>query len=124
MPVTTVRAGASLAGKDPSDASSTGSNGPFPSIRATAHLTPSAGLQHSGGTARGFSASAQSDGGLVWRRSHVRPLNFAEPPLEKPALAVVGDQGERARVALCRFLRGSEPPQQVRPGGMQQVVGV
>src|SRR5260221_13802908 len=37
MPVTPVRAGASLAGKDSSDASSTGANeGPFPSIWVTA----------------------------------------------------------------------------------------
>ena len=51
-------------------------------------------------------------------------LNFAQPPLEKPALAVVGDQCQRARVALRRFLGGSEAAQQIGAGGMQQVIVV
>ncbi len=36
-------------------------------------------------------------------RSHSRRLNFAQPSLEKSALAVIGDQRERLQVALRRF---------------------
>src|SRR2546422_23537 len=54
----------------------------------------------------------------------VPPVALAQPPLEKSALGVIGDQRERSRVALRRFRRGSETAQQIGARGMQQVVAV
>jgi hypothetical protein len=51
-------------------------------------------------------------------------LNLAQPPLKKPALAVVGDQSERARVALRRFSQGSGAAQQIGPRSVQQMIAV
>jgi hypothetical protein len=51
--------------------------------------------------------------------SHRRRLNFAQSPLEKPTLAVIGNQGEGARVALRRFHCGSDAAQQIGTRRMQ-----
>src|SRR5213594_1485370 len=49
-------------------------------------------------------------------------LNFAQPPLEKSALAVIGDQRQRSCVALSRFFRGPSAAQQIGACSMQQVI--
>src|SRR5205809_2130205 len=54
----------------------------------------------------------------------VPPVDLAQPPLEKSALGVIGDQRERSRVALRRFRRGSDAAQQVGARGMEQVIAV
>src|SRR5207245_6387934 len=56
--------------------------------------------------------------------SGLPPLNLAQPPLEKSALGVIGDQREGSRIALRRFLRGSETEQQIGARGMQQMITV
>src|SRR2546425_13085958 len=56
--------------------------------------------------------------------SGLPPLNLAQPPLEKSALGVIGDQREGSRIALRRFLRGSETAQQIGARGMQQMITV
>ena len=48
-------------------------------------------------------------------------MDFAHPPLKIPAFAFICDQGKRAAVALGRFLLGTEPAQQVRSRGVQQM---
>src|SRR2546427_6516737 len=50
----------------------------------------------------------------------VPPVDLAQPPLEKSALGVIGDQRERSRVAPRRFRRGSDAAQQVGARGMEQ----
>src|SRR6266581_4443806 len=47
-----------------------------------------------------------------WWRSRFRELNFAQPPLEKSALAVIGGQGERSCIALRCLHRGSDAAQE------------
>ena len=54
----------------------------------------------------------------------LRRLHFAQPPLEKSALAVIGDQRQRSRIALRRFYRGSGAAQQIGARSMQQVIAV
>jgi len=41
-------------------------------------------------------------------------VDLPQPPLEKPALAVVGHQCERSFVASSRLVRSSEPAQVMR----------
>src|SRR5262245_14628630 len=53
-----------------------------------------------------------------------RWLNFAKAPLEKTALALVGDQLERPFIALSRILQESEATQQIRPRRVQEVITV
>src|SRR5438046_9496560 len=57
------------------------------------------------------------EGGLAM----VPPLNFAQAPLEKSALGVIGDQRERSRIALRRFRRASEAAQQTAARGMHKM---
>ena len=54
---------------------------------------------------------------LLWQCLH-----FFEATFEKTALAVVSYQLERGFVTLGGFVVGSEPAQQVGPGGVQQVI--
>src|SRR5438034_5907639 len=56
--------------------------------------------------------------------SRSRRLDLAQPPLEKSALGVVGDQRERSRITRGRLRRGSEATQEIGPRGVQQVIAV
>ena len=58
-----------------------------------------------------------SDGGCA-----LPGLDFAQPPLKEPALAIIGDQRESPLVALGRFDRGAEAAEQIGTCGMQQVI--
>src|ERR1700683_5007235 len=53
--------------------------------------------------------------------SGCRRLNLAQPPLEEPAFAVVGDQRERAFVAFGGFGLRAEAAQQIGADGVQQM---
>ena len=51
--------------------------------------------------------------------SQRRRLNFAQSPLEKPTLAVIGNQREGACVALRRFHCGPDAAEQISARSMQ-----
>ncbi len=51
-------------------------------------------------------------------------LNFAQPPLEKAAFALIGGELQGSCITLRRFREGSRAAEQVGPGRMEQMIAV
>src|SRR5207237_7433701 len=60
--------------------------------------------------------------GSAFRNSPFASLDFAQPPLQVAAFAVIRNQLERARVALRRFLACSAAPQQFGARSVEEMV--
>jgi hypothetical protein len=54
----------------------------------------------------------------------LRRSNFAKPPFEVPALAIVGYHSQRSRITASCFFEQSQSPQQISASGMEQMIAV
>lgn len=78
-------------------------------------------------TGRPEGMNQRENGAKVWQSRcgfQRTRIQFTKPFLEKASLAIVGNEFEGAAVTPPGFFSGARSPEEVRAGGMEQVVVV